>query len=105
MKEPRLQYSFLNWFQQAPCVFASLRGIEYLFAPVKSNENYYPTDMKKLTVSLLLLLLLLAGNAIAQDSVLLKALKKLPGIEIVGPTRHGQQYSEAYEIKFTQPVE
>ncbi|MFA5816298.1 MAG: S28 family serine protease [Bacteroidales bacterium] len=61
--------------------------------------------MKKLSVKLLVLFIVLAGNLVAQDSVLLKALKNLPGIEVVGPTRHGQQYSEAYEIKFIQPVD
>ncbi|MFA6126723.1 MAG: S28 family serine protease [Bacteroidales bacterium] len=61
--------------------------------------------MKKLCIHLLILVFILAGNVFAQDSVLLKALKKLPGIEVVGATRHGQQFSEAYEIKFTQPVD
>ena len=72
--------------------------------------------MKKLGISLLVMIFMLAGNVFAQDlasapnkaaqdSVLLKALKKLPGIEVVGATRHGQQYTEAYEIKFTQPVD
>ncbi|MCX6224946.1 MAG: S28 family serine protease, partial [Bacteroidia bacterium] len=61
--------------------------------------------MKKLCFNLLILLFLLAGSGIAQDSVLLIALKKLPGIEVVGPTRKSQAYTEAYEIKFTQPVD
>jgi hypothetical protein len=61
--------------------------------------------MKKLSVNLLILLFLLAGNGIAQDSVLFRALKKLSGIEVVGTTRHRQPYTEAYEIKFTQPVD
>ena len=72
--------------------------------------------MKKLSISLLLMIFVMAGNSFAQnlanaankaaqDSVLLKALKKLSGIEVVGATRHNQQYTEAYEIKFTQPVD
>jgi hypothetical protein len=72
--------------------------------------------MKKLSVNWLVLLLMLSGSLFSQvfagtgnaadpDSVLLTALRKLPGIEVVGPTRHGQMYTEAYEIKFTQPVD
>jgi hypothetical protein len=52
--------------------------------------------MKKQSVNMLVLFVLLAGNLAAQDSVLLKSLKDLPGIEVVGSTRHGQQFSEAY---------
>lgn len=61
--------------------------------------------MKKFTISLLVLFLFVAGTLAAQDSALLETLKTLPGIEVVGTCRHGQQYSEAYEIKFTQPVD
>ena len=53
----------------------------------------------------LLTLLTLPTLLSAQDSVLYKALKKLPGIEVVGATRKGPQFTEAYEIKFTQPVD
>lgn len=52
-----------------------------------------------------MLFLVLALNLGAQDSVLLKVLKTLPGIEVVGPTRKGQSFTEAYEIRFTQPVD
>lgn len=61
--------------------------------------------MKRLSINLLVLLFILTGNLAAQDSVLFKALLRLPGIEVVGPTRHGQQYTEAWEIKFTQLVD
>lgn len=61
--------------------------------------------MKKFTISFLVLFLFVAGTLAAQDSALLETLKTLPGIEVVGTCRHGQQYSEAYEIKFTQPVD
>jgi hypothetical protein len=53
----------------------------------------------------LLLFLLLPTLLSAQDSVLYKALKKLPGIEVVGATRKGTSFTEAWEIKFTQPVD
>ena len=54
---------------------------------------------------MLVLVFVLAGSVFGQDSVLLNALKKLPGIEVVGATRHSQQFTEAYEIKITQPVD
>jgi len=61
--------------------------------------------MKRIAFSLLFLLFIMGGTGIAQDSVLYFALKKLPGIEVVGATRHGKQFTEAYEIKLTQPVD
>jgi len=61
--------------------------------------------MKKLSVNLLLLFLILSGTLAAQDSLLLKALRQIHGIEVVGSTRHAPQFSEAYEIRFTQPVD
>ena len=82
-----------------------LAGIVYLFALVQRTEIVYPSHMKKLSVSLLVLLFLFAGNGFSQDSVLYKALKNLSGIEVVGATRKGQQFTEAWEIKFTQPVD
>ena len=50
-------------------------------------------------------MLLIGGSLLAQDSELLTALKRIPGVEVVGTTRHGNQFTEAYEIRFTQPVD
>lgn len=61
--------------------------------------------MKKLYFSSLVLLLVLSSTLVAQDSVLLVKLRQLKGIEVVGPVRHNAQFSEAYEIKFSQPVD
>ena len=36
---------------------------------------------------------------------LLKFLEKIDGVEIVGETRHNNNFTEAYEIKFSQPVD
>jgi len=55
---------------------------------------------------LFFVLLLWSGACLwAQESDFLKTLKSLPGVEVVGETRKGPQFSEAYEIKFTQPVD
>jgi hypothetical protein len=61
--------------------------------------------MKKLSVNVLVLLFVLVGNVVAQDSVLFKAMEDLPGIEVVGPTSKGESFTEGYEIRFTQPVD
>ncbi|MFH0761371.1 MAG: S28 family serine protease [Bacteroidota bacterium] len=60
--------------------------------------------MRRQFIVWLVLSLCVTGTAVAQDSVLLKALKNLKGIEVVGPCRNGRQFTEAYEIKFTQAV-
>jgi hypothetical protein len=49
--------------------------------------------------------LFLTGNLVAQDSVLLQALRKLDGIEVVVASHNGRQFTEVYEIKITQPVD
>ncbi|MDD2814001.1 MAG: S28 family serine protease, partial [Bacteroidales bacterium] len=41
----------------------------------------------------------------AQGSVLLEALKEIPGVEVIGITAHGNRFGEAYEIRFTQPLD
>ncbi len=41
----------------------------------------------------------------AQGSVLLEALKEIPGVEVIGTTAHGNRFGEAYEIRFTQPLD
>ncbi len=61
--------------------------------------------MKKLSVNVILMLFVTAGSLFAQDSVLLMKLRQFKGIEVVGATRKGPQFSEAYEIRFTQPVD
>ena len=61
--------------------------------------------MKRFCYSLIFSFLLIGGSLWAQDSELLTALKQIPGVEVVGTTRHGNQFTEAYEIRFTQPVD
>ena len=61
--------------------------------------------MKKGISISIILLISLALPALAQDSDFLKKLQAIPGVEVVGETRKGSQFSEAYEIRFTQPVD
>ena len=59
----------------------------------------------KLRLSLLFVLLpVISIWAQEKDSELLKVLKQLKGIEITPLERHHSQFSEAYQIMFTQPV-
>ncbi|MFC2097185.1 S28 family serine protease [Bacteroidota bacterium] len=53
------------------------------------------------------LFLITAFQLVAQDvkTELVKALEKIEGVEIVGTTRHNKSFTEAYELKFTQPVD
>lgn len=61
--------------------------------------------MKKQFFSLSLILILAVGFSWCQDSDFLTRLKEIPGVEVVGETRHGSQFQEAYEIRFTQPYD
>ncbi|MCK5820315.1 MAG: aminopeptidase [Bacteroidales bacterium] len=54
-----------------------------------------------------LFLLLIAGfqlNAQEEKSEFLKTLEAIEGVEVIGSARSGKQFTEAYELKFTQPV-
>ncbi len=61
--------------------------------------------MTKHSFRLIAIFLMIAATAVAQDSVLLKALRNLQGIEVVGVYRNGRQFSETYELKIFQPVD
>ena len=62
----------------------------------------------KTNLRLLIVLLFAAGfqlNAQEEKSEFLKSLEAIEGLEVVGTTRFRGQFTEAYELKFTQPVD
>ena len=68
--------------------------------------NFKILIMKRLRLSLFVLLIgvyQLSSQDVTTE--LVKTLKQIEGVEIVGETRHNNSFSEAYEIKFTQPID
>lgn len=61
------------------------------------------TRIKLLLFFLVVTLFQLAAQEAKTE--LFKVLEKIEGIEIVGETRHNSSFTEAYEIRFTQPVD
>lgn len=58
-----------------------------------------------INISLILVLAVFQLNAQEEKSEFLKSLESIEGVEVVGATRFRGHYKEAYEIKFTQPVD
>ncbi|MCD6333545.1 MAG: aminopeptidase, partial [Bacteroidales bacterium] len=61
--------------------------------------------MKKIKLFPVLLLVPVLLWAQGQKTEFLSRLEAVPGMEVVGEVRHNPQFKEAYEIRFTQPVD